>query len=152
MDLKKITKINQKNKDTVFGFIRTVQALLPEDNQYYNIITSIQHLILLYFHLPFDKFDVYDAQIYTLSNEDKTVTNHSNKTGSCYGFMKINSMNGGIYKWIFKLEKSRNSIGFGIADTKYAMLKTYNIYNYHRSIYLTQSKYYGIWTNDTTSS
>ena len=160
MDLKKVNKISQKNKDTVFGFIRGAQAMLPDNNHYYNIVTLIQHLILFYFHYPSDKFDVFDAEIYQLSNEDKTVTNqgpsqdglYCTKTGSCYGFMKINSMNGGIYRWKFCIETSKNSIGIGIADTTYAMLKTYNIYGYHTLKCPTQSKFYGIWTNNTASS
>ena len=53
MDLKRVNRISQKHKDIVFGYIKQVQSLLPPDNAFFNIVSLIQHLILLYYSLTF---------------------------------------------------------------------------------------------------
>ena len=54
MDFKKVKHINQKYKDTVNGFIKQIEILFPKDNPYFNIVTSIKHIILLFYYKVFE--------------------------------------------------------------------------------------------------
>lgn len=54
MDLRFVEKIDQLNKDIVFGFIRESQLLFPSDNPYFNIVNLIKHICLLYYFRTFD--------------------------------------------------------------------------------------------------
>ena len=62
MDLKRVTKIQQRYKDIVNGFVKKSQNLLPSDNAYYNIVDFIKHIILSYYHLIFESNLVNDDQ------------------------------------------------------------------------------------------
>lgn len=52
-DLKRVSKIGQKYKDIVYGFIHKAQSLYPNE-PYFNIADLIKHLCLLYFHQIMD--------------------------------------------------------------------------------------------------
>ena len=54
LDLKKVSKISQRYRDIVNGYIKEVQQLFPTANAYYNIVDLIQHCILLYFYQQFE--------------------------------------------------------------------------------------------------
>ena len=54
VDLRKVDKIGQKYKDTVFGYISDAQRLFPPDNPYFIIADLIKHLCLLYYYLTFE--------------------------------------------------------------------------------------------------
>ena len=60
---KKVRRIHQKDKDMVYGYIKSIQILLPSDtNSYYTIDQLIQDLCLLYFScVDFeDKYDIME--------------------------------------------------------------------------------------------
>lgn len=44
--------IQSRHKDTVFGYIKRAQLLLPNDNIYYNIVDLIKYLIMSYYYDP----------------------------------------------------------------------------------------------------
>ena len=50
MDFKRVSRIPIKYSDIVNGFVKEVEAVLPRDTSYYNIVDLIKHLILLYFY------------------------------------------------------------------------------------------------------
>ena len=81
MDLKQVHNINQKYKDTVFGFIRKIQALLPDTSSYFNIVELIQHLILLYYYHRFESVILNDEQqedfLNLLQENNKSIGNFS---------------------------------------------------------------------------
>ena len=54
MDIKSVSKIPQRYKDIVFGFIKEAQSLFPDNNSFFNIVDLIIHLILLYYHTMFE--------------------------------------------------------------------------------------------------
>ena len=62
MDLKNVSKIDQKYKDIVFGFLNKIQSTLPKDNPYYNIVPLISHLILLYYYHTFESLILSNEQ------------------------------------------------------------------------------------------
>ena len=68
MSLRKLDKISQKYKDVVFGYIKQVQLLLPDDTPYYNIVSLIQNLILFYFYPTLDSKILDDREQETFRN------------------------------------------------------------------------------------
>ena len=80
MNLKKVSKIQQKYKDIVNGFVKENQSSLPTDNAYYNIVDLIKHMILLYYHNIFESRLLTDNEkdklIKLLTENNKTIVNH----------------------------------------------------------------------------
>ena len=64
-DLKKVSRIQQKFKDTVNAFVNEIQCILPSDNIYYNIVDLIKHLILLYWH------NIFESNLLSTEEADK---------------------------------------------------------------------------------
>ena len=65
MDLRKVKKIRQRDKDIVYGYIKIAQLLFRDapDNPYYIINQLIQDLCLLYFHLFIESKILSDNEI-----------------------------------------------------------------------------------------
>ena len=61
-DLKKVSTISQRHKDIVFGYINQVQSVFPDENSYFNIVSLIQHLILLYYYMTFESTILTDIE------------------------------------------------------------------------------------------
>lgn len=80
MDLKKVNKISQRYKDLVNRFVGEVQDLLPDTNSYFNIVDSIKHVILLYYHTNFESRLLNEVEVEKLlrllSENNKSITNH----------------------------------------------------------------------------
>ena len=49
VDFKKVKRTGQRDKDIVYGYIKQMQLMFPEDNTYFTIVQLIQDLCLLYF-------------------------------------------------------------------------------------------------------
>ena len=47
-------RIGQRDKDIVYGYMKGIQSILPDDNPYFIIVQLIQDLCLLYFHKTID--------------------------------------------------------------------------------------------------
>ena len=62
MELQKVSRIHQKYKDIVFGFIKRAQRMLPKNSTYFNIVPLIQHIILLYYHQIFESNMLNDTE------------------------------------------------------------------------------------------
>ena len=74
LNLRRVRQISQKEKDTVYGYIKIIQTMFStDDNPYYTIDQLIQDLILLYFHA------LIDTKILTRKEQNKLlqmVENH----------------------------------------------------------------------------
>ena len=66
LSLEKVKYINQRYKDSVFGYIRKCQTLLPSDIAYYQIPELVQHIILLSFYNTLDSKILTDTECDTL--------------------------------------------------------------------------------------
>ena len=53
-DLRLVKTIGQREKDTVYGYIKPIQAMFPLDNPYFTIDQLIQDLCLLYYRTVID--------------------------------------------------------------------------------------------------
>eukprot|EP01084_Bolivina_argentea_P193676 332261_1 len=100
-NLQHISKINQKRKDTVSGFIRT------------NFIQKFPNdlfLICVLFYGPTpDHFDPNCiANVMTLNEENQSVTQIKDQMASCYLKRIVHS---GHYIWKFKIEHCKNNAG-----------------------------------------
>ena len=92
--------INPKIKNLVFGFIRNVQPLLPQNNVYYNIPEIVFHGTLLFYN-PMDEWDKkYVGKGDTLKGNSIThnTLSHSSSFGS------IIASDSGEYHWKFRLQ------------------------------------------------
>ena len=49
MSLEDVKIVDEQTKDTVKGFIREIETILPDDDIYFTIPTLVIHCILLYF-------------------------------------------------------------------------------------------------------
>ena len=58
LSLHKLKRLPQKEKDLINGFIREIQATFPENNTYFNIPISINHICALFYNIYVnDKWD-----------------------------------------------------------------------------------------------
>ena len=53
-DFKHVKRVNRRDKNIVYGFMRDIQLIFPENNTYYTLNQLIQDLCLLYFHTIID--------------------------------------------------------------------------------------------------
>ena len=86
----KLENINDKSKLTVQGYVKGVQSILPTaKNIFYNIPTSINQIILL-FYFVMDEFELYPSNCYKISQDYRTVKMIRHKYPMLYGaFGKI---------------------------------------------------------------
>ena len=75
VDFKQVKRINQRNKDIVYGYIKQFQQLFPEDNPYYTIVQLIQDICLLYFTILIESKILTDEEKIKLM---EMVNNHTN--------------------------------------------------------------------------
>ena len=73
-DFQKVKNRNQRDKDIVYGYIKTVQSTLShQQNPIFIIVRLIQNLILLYFHNKIDSkllTDDEQAKLWKLFEEN----------------------------------------------------------------------------------
>eukprot|EP01083_Nonionella_stella_P036207 98816_1 len=134
-----IEGIDQKSKDLVFGFIKVCafnapfEALVPD---------SILHIVLVYFCVAPEEFDVCCKAEYMEIVDRLTIVNTSKIfTGSAY---LTGVMNTGVHQWKFKIKHIQNRNVF-----QYIGVCKYNedLYglpitdNYFDSIYIKDSCY-----------
>ena len=117
LSLEKVKTIDQRTKDTVFGFIKQSQTLLPSNESYYNIVPLICHIILL-FYCKLEIFTVYDKDEFEYNEYENILTKKRNKRCTAYGNIDIYGNNLFIYEWTFKILNSGGDIYIGI-DSSY---------------------------------
>ena len=139
--LEDVKNVDQGTQICVYGYIRRVQDIFPENNVYFTIPKLVIHWILLYFYVT-DTFKEYDDKEYKVDNDGMALirTERGGSTyATCYGAQKVRSLLGGVHKWIFKIEKRQDFMSIGIAEPTYDMKKGH--INRNDSV----SKYYGLW-------
>ena len=98
--LEDVKWIDTYTKDTVSGYIRQCQSLLPSNNIYYTIPSLVIHWCLLYYFIG-DAFDPNSCgKGFELSNNNKVMVCMESVNGSVYLTKKVDK---GIHKWSFKL-------------------------------------------------
>ena len=142
--LEDVKSIDEKTKYCVFGYIRRSQDMFPVDNIYFTIPTLVIHWILLYFHIN-EKFKVYNKQKYKLHDNDMAITKIDVTSDStCYGTVKISSLNQSIHEWLFEITAMKNGeyIAIGIDETQYSRKDVGSI-NYE----MYDTKIYALWND-----
>ena len=91
MELKRVSKISQRYKDIVFGFIKEIQSEFPKDNPYFNGDNLVKHLILLYY------FKIFESSILTEEEHHKFLD-----------FLQENHKNIVDYPWKLIYSKSKD--------------------------------------------
>ena len=74
-EFKKVKLIRKKDKDIVYGYIKRMQLMFPDDNPFFIIVQLIQDIVLLYFHAVIDSKILSDNEQTTLY---EMVNNHTN--------------------------------------------------------------------------
>ena len=119
--LKKLDRIPQRSKCLMFGYIRRIQSLFPQNVSYFNIPTSIINICILYFYL----FDTWDIQHKSagIIVENKIIKHL--KGGWDTIFLR-NIVNTDKHHWKFKIIKhSGNCLMIGIWNNKYQIKSDY---------------------------
>ena len=106
--------IDSLSKDTINGYLRRIQSLLPSHNIYYrNIPSLVCHWCLLYFYIK-ECFDVTKSEKNCSFTKDNTVVTKDNITLRGTIFL-MNVVRKGIHKWKFKLIKvQRYALTIGV--------------------------------------
>ena len=112
--LQDIKHANLRDKNLIFGYIRSVEFELELDN----IPPLISHLILLFYYVS-ECFDRATKEKFKISEDKLTVTNISSDgwDHTIYCRKAIDSMSDLIYKWTFEMNGTYDSwccAGFGI--------------------------------------
>ena len=120
--------------------------MLPKDNVYFTIPTLVIHWILLYFYVD-EKFKEYNDIKYKLSDDNMTITKIGGGDSTCYGNVKIQSDNGGIHKWLFKVIRCDRYMAIGIDETIYFRKDEGSLNNR-----ISDTKVYHIWNDGEARS
>ena len=100
--LENVKNIDQSAKNCIFGYVREIQTLFPDDKTYFTIPTLVIHWILLYYSM-IEKFDVQNCgETYRLSEDNTIVTKTETNYPVAY-LSKILVPETGIHKWKFKI-------------------------------------------------
>lgn len=99
-----IKHIDAKTKDTINGYLRRLQSLLPSNTIYHvNTPALICCWCLLYFHVK-ESFDKENVDEYcSLSGDDKIVTKIKKDLFASNSTFLTNIVESGVHKWTFKL-------------------------------------------------
>ena len=116
MSRRELKNIDEKSKLTIYGFIRKVQALLPQNNTFYTIPLSIGHIILL-FYFEMDEFELF-ANGMELSADHKTVIKKHGGWRSAYGKIGINSQRNIRCFWKIKIIKEKSNMFIGLVTKR----------------------------------
>ena len=84
VNLKKLNHIRQSTKDTVFGYIRKLRKLLPQNNAYYDMPINIQNDILFFYYHGITFNTKYQSDLFIFTNDNTTVEPN---TASAYGYL-----------------------------------------------------------------
>ena len=138
-----VKNMEQSRKDIVFGYVKRVQKLLPDDNAYYIIPSLVCYWILLYF-APTDYFEP------DLCNKEFILTDNNTVAAQRGGHEQVallhNVATSGIHKWTFKLVKfDRNGYItlFGVFKARYSAVLTSQFFSscYDNKVYV-----YDVWS------
>ena len=62
IDFKRVKRSSQRDKDVVYGYMKRIQSIFPEDNPYFIIHQLIQDICLSYFHFIDTKILTHNEQ------------------------------------------------------------------------------------------
>ena len=99
--LEDVKKLDQRTQDCVYGYIRSVQKVLPDDNTYYIIPTLVIHFCLLYLS-SIERFAVFDSDLFKMEGDNKIITSLKREYGAAFLREIVDS---GIHRWEFKILK-----------------------------------------------
>ena len=110
--VKQLSKIDDRTKNTVNGWIRECEQSL----QLRNIPRIISAICILYFRMD-EIFALFSDKEMRLSENKKCITkiNNSYWQYCCYGVNEILSTNQGVYEWYLKINKPSGSASVGIS-------------------------------------
>ena len=116
---KKLGNIDDECILIIDGFIREAQSLLPRENTFYNIPPSITHIILLFYYIQMDEFELFPS-CFTPSDDNKTVikTDGTDWASAC-GKIGIESQSNIRCFWKLKLIKESSPLFIGISAIRY---------------------------------
>ena len=147
--LEDVKNVDNGTQICVYGYIRRVQDIFPEDNVYFTIPKLVIHWILLYFYMP-EEFKVFNPKKYVTSDNGKRLTRLKNSgVATCYGAVKITSLKETIHEWKFKIIKRTRYIAIGIDETKYAMMKKGHFQN---RLGIEKTRGYAVWEDGIKSN
>lgn len=117
LNLESVKYIHQFTKDTVAGYIRNIQSLLPhEENSFYIIPQLIQTIILIFYHGEYFTIagnniiiNEKDPNKISFDHEHPTIYNHI--VGTAYGLTDIDANSNTNYIWKFAMDKVASKWG-----------------------------------------
>ena len=95
-----VKNIDQHKKDIVFGYVKRVQKLFPNENAYYIIPSLVCYLILLHY-APMEYFDPDLCNTKFILSNNNTIAEQRGKHEQVA--LLHNVVKSGIHKWTFKL-------------------------------------------------
>ena len=133
LPLDKLKEIDATAKLTVHGFVRSIQASLPETSAFYNIPPSICNIILIYYYLT-DEFEIVSDRI-QIHNNGKSIKMLDDAYlyiwSSAFGSLAIDSDSEMHFYWKIQCVKRTDTSFIGI--TNHRMLKEENnVWQYNR--------------------
>ena len=133
---------NNMERKIVTGFIRNNYLNQNSENMDIDLPTDIIDVIFLFYHVLIrEYFKHYNNSNYQRSNDKMTIAKKWTRGNSvCYGAAIISSVDGGIYRWIYKIRKRSNSMAIGIDDTQ-KIRKHKGTFDHKNG----QSKSYALW-------
>ena len=140
--LKKLSKIDDKTKYGVYGWIRKAEQEL----QLRHIPLMISSICILYYHED-DMFDIVSKHI-KLSNDRKVITKLSGMVGADntnYGTIAVSSNTNNIHRWDFKIREMAGNMLIGITDSTAMEPNTSIVHNTGKKCYRDNS--YALWIN-----
>ena len=113
---------NSMDQKLVKGYLKNIHLQMGD----IVIPNDVINLIFLFYHIYLiagQSWKHYNNWKYKLSNNNMIVTIRSHWTGGpggvCYGASVIPSVDGGVYKWEFKILKRTCSMAIGIDEARY---------------------------------
>ena len=132
-DRTELRRIDPKSKDTVYGYIRQMQQILPSDTPYYNIPELVTFICLKFYYIA--EYFHFVADTLSISQENQRLSISTWNFSSAYGstIIHLNAKSKHSYIWKFRIIQSYHII-IGISN----QLRTDTQFNY-----AVDSKYYG---------
>ena len=129
----------------VDGYIRSVVYDNTGHREYEEMLSR---LIVEYSSLM-DYFEHYNAEKIRVNEARDTITKLTGDLASCYGVVKIPSLEKGIHRWTFKVREQSAFTGIGIDETKYLRKDQ----GFFANMYWQQiSIMHGLWSDGQISS
>eukprot|EP01084_Bolivina_argentea_P189861 326407_1 len=139
---------DQISIDTVNGYIRRIQMILPKNKTFYNIPKLVNVIVLSYFYEQ-EFFETYSDDYITVSGENRNIITATHAAWhSAYGAFIIDfstQCSNMIYEWTFRIFGSVSGIHAGGGDQLIAIDSTYNSLDTY--MYPTSGMHYALHCN-----